>query len=1122
MKTKSHSKNGGFFGSLGRFSARHARSVILMWVVILAISGVLYLTMFSKNMTTVIKFTTQNDSQKAEDIFAEKFPLAAYDLESGLVSSNKYTADDPEFWAYVDGLWAKLGPLREVGAVKDAQYLDPALREGVPLVPPLLEKMVAAINLMLDNSTTSEQLIQASDGLKAAAVEMRAAASQFTDDKLTDGGKQGRDGMLQAAAGADELAGTCLLADGLQKTYNALYPVTQGTPLTAEVREATVAEMKATAARLSAMAAYLEATGPGTADRPTLVSGLKQFGEQGPMLAAMYEAKWAAQLGRDFAVMLTGSDLPSAADVIAVTADMQATGQRLTSIIAYVEANVPDSPTRQTLLDGLNSASSQMNMYGTTVMPILAQALSYIEDPGSGFWGDTAETFLRAALGLARGYIEPQIATAEDGLRQMQEQTGAQIGQVNDGIATLKGQLSMQLPTAVDGIAQAQAGIDLANGLISTDRQSCQFIVKMSPDKDEAASYVFDLRDAILTGTGKGVDPETTFEEDGFRVRMIGMSNTQQDMQDVALSDLKKSMIIAVPIALVVLFVVFGTLGAAVLPIVLALVVIVVALGVCAIVGTWIQIAFAIQNIVALLGLSLGIDHALFLAYRYREERRKGRDKIEAIAKANASAGHAIFWAGVVVIISFLGIMFIPCSMHQSLGVGAFTVLFVIIPASLTLLPALLSVLGNGFDFGRLPWQKRLTDPLPPETEGSKDIWHWITRPSLRAPIISFVLGTALLLLVIWPYTKMRLSYTSVESLPPDSVSRSGLDAIKQAGFPDYATMPVNIAIDGYDKPAVRAQAEELFAEMEASGQFYMNIPLFVNEEGTVAWKMSTFLQSPFTPEAADLIRDLRSDYIGDRFETAGGAAHVAGQTAFTVDFLKINEDYMDPILSMVLVLRFLLLMVAFRAILISVFLTVLSVLSLYAGYGMVVWVFQEGNTLGIYQKISGIDPYVPFMLMCGLLGISMDFLVFMASRVRERYDQNGGVVPEAVLHSFRRTGFVIMGVAAVMVVVFFAFSISKILTVSELGFGMAIAMVVDGTLVNFLMSPSVMKILGKWLWWWPSWLNWVPDWRSHPGDDEVAPEENVFGPYYRPSGVPGYAAADSAEDGSAQPHWRS
>ncbi len=1118
MKTKPHSKdNGGFFGALGLWSARHARTVIMLWVVLLIVSVILYLTMFSKNMTTVIKFTTVNDSQAAENIFAQDFPFAARSLENLVISSNKYTTDQPEFWAYVDDIYVnKLANLREQGVVLDAQYADPVMRDWMPLVPEALQDMLAAAEAVIAGAP-SEELLALSDGLRAKSESLRAKAMSFPAGNIAQAGQMALVQGGQAVDGTAEISAMLILVDSLNKVYDALYPMTQGGFLTKEVRDAKVLEMMAMVDRLSEMKAYLEATGPGTSDRAQVLTGIAQLAEQGPLLAAMYEAKWMAQLGVSMVDTLTAPELPSVATVDGLIMEMQETAARLTTIIAYIEQNVPQSDLRDTTLAQLRGGASQFQTYGTAVMPILSKALALAE--GGGFWGSAAETVLRIGLNLAAPYISSMKATAQDGLDQIVEQTNAQIGQVIEGRALVPTMLEQNLPTLRAAPQMLIDGMAMIEGLKGPNKDATLFIVHLDPDKDEAAKHVFELREAVLTGNGKGVG-EDSFAADGFRVRMIGMSNTQQDMQDVALDDLKKSMIVAVPIALVVLFVIFGTLGAAMLPIALSLVVIVISLGICAILGTWVQIAFAIQNIVALLGLALGIDHALFLAYRYREERRKGRDKLQAIARASATAGHAIFWAGVVVIISFLGIMFIPCSMHRSLGLGAFVVLFVIMPASLTLLPALLSVLGNGFDFGRLPWQKRLTDPLPPETADQKDIWHWVLSPSIRAPIISFVLGTALLFLVIWPYTKMKLSYTSVESLPPDSVAKSGLLAMEQAGIPPQAMAPINIAITGYDKPAVRAETEALVADLKATGDFFTTIPVFVNDDGTVAWKMLSFNEDPFRPEAADLIRDLRSDYIGNRFKAAGGSAHVAGQTAMTVDFLKINEDYMDPILSMILVLRFFLLMLAFRAIMISVFLTVLSVLSLYAGYGAVVWVFQGGHGFGLYQSITGIDPYVPFFLMCGLLGISMDFLVFMASRVRERFDQNGGVVTEAMLHSFRRTGFVILGVAAVMVVVFFAFSISKILTVSELGFGMAIAMVVDGTLVNFLLSPAVMKILGRWLWWWPSWLNWLPDWRAHAGSDEVEPWENVFSPLYRPAGVPGYASADS-DDPPTQPHWR-
>ncbi len=1118
MKTKTNSDNGGFFADLGRYCARHALSVVMLWGVLFLIAVVLYLTMFSKNMTTTIKFTTGLDSQLAENLFADRFPYAARSLETCVISSNRYTTDQPEFWNYVDNLWTqKLAALREQGVVLDAQYNDPVMREWMPMVPAVLEDMAAAARAVL-NGAPSEELIARSDRLKAASTALRAKAQTFQPEALSFAGNQALIQGGQAVDGSAEIAGTLLFADAIEKVYGALYPMTQGEYLTAEVREAKVAEMKAMVARLSEMGAYLEATGPGTADRPTMLDGIKQFSEQGPLLAAMYEAKWASQLGIRLVDALTAPQLPTVAEVDALVVDMQDTAARLTSVIAYIEQNVPQSDLRDSTLAQLRSGASQYQMFGATLMPILSKALALAE--GDSIFSGPAEAVLKFGLSLASGYMNGMKATAQNGLAQIQEQTNAQIGQVVEGRVYLHGMLTTNLPTLEAAPQMLKDGMAMIEGTISPDKNAIIFIMQLSPDKDEAAKHIYALRDATLTGDGKGIDPNTTYEADGFRVRMIGLSNQNQDMQDVALNDLVKSLSIAVPISLVILFMVFGTLGAALLPLVLSVMVIVIALGVCALLGLWVQVAFAIQNIVALLGLALGIDHALFIAYRYREERRKGRDKMAAIARANSTAGHAIFWAGVVVIISFLGIMIIPSSMHRSLGIGAFTVLFVIIPASLTLLPAMLSLLGNGFDFGRLPWQKRITDPLPVEDEQKKDFWHWITRPAMVAPIISFILGTALLAVVISPYFKMKLSYTSVEALPPDSVSKSGLMAIEQANFPVFGIFPLNIAISGYDKPLVKAETAALIAEMQASGQFYTTVPIMVNEEGDVAYKMATLLQNPFTEEAADVVRHLRSDMIGDRFKAIGGEAHVAGAVPMFVDFYKINADYMDPILLFILGLRLLLLFFAFRSVLVSVFLTVASVLSLYAGYGMIVWVFQGGHGFGIYQKVAGIDPYTPFFLMCGLLGISMDFLVFMISRVRERYDQTGNP-PEAIMHAFRRVGFVVMGAAAVMAVIFFAFSISKILTVAELGFGMTIAMLVDATLVNFLMSPAVLKILGKWMWWWPSWLNWAPDWRAHPGTDEVAPEENVFSPDYRPAGVPGYAAAD-LEEVPPHPTWRS
>jgi putative drug exporter of the RND superfamily len=1076
------SNKGSFFEGLARNCANHPWRVVMIWAMLLAIALALFLTIFNKNMTTATEFTTDTDSRKSENLFKQRFPQAGYKQENCVITSNTYTADDPEFWTYVDGLWARLGNLRDREIVKDVQYYDPVLREGVPLVPPVLEQMVAAMQLILEGYPTSEQLLQASDALKASGAELRAAAYAFPADSVTGNGEMGLEGMLQAADGADEIAGTLLLADALQKTYDALLPVTQGAVLTNDVREATVTDLKAMATRLSAAAASLEATGPGTADRPTLVSGLRQFGEQGPMLAAMYEAKYAAQLGRDFAVMLTSDNLPTAAAVNAVVVDMQATGTRLTAMIAYVEQTVPDSETRQTLLDGLYSAADQMNMYGTTVMPILARAIEYAE---TGYWGDAAEAVLKAGLGMAKGFMQQQIATAEDGLRQMQEQTGAQIGQVADGIATLQGQFSTQLPTAIEGLRAARDGMMQAAGLVSTDGHTALFVINMSENGDEAAKYILEVRQVVLTGNGIGIDPETSFE-DGFRVRMVGGTNVSRDMQDVAFSDLTKSLVVAIPIALVVLLLVFGALGAALLPIVLSLVSIMVALGIAAVVGTWVPLNFAIENIVFMLGLAVGIDHALFFAYRYREERRKGHDKIEAIARSGAAASHAIFYAGIIVAIALFGILMIPCNMHRSLAMGAIMVVAVLTPATITLLPAVLSLIGNGFDFGRLPWQKRMTDPLPPHTEG-RGFWHWVTLPAMKAPVISFVLAAMVVAACIWPRFSMKLGYSYVDTLPPNCVSRSGYDAMMEAGYPNMLVAPLEIAISGYDQPAVRAETEALVEELEASGDFVTAVPLAVNEKGDVAWKRVFLNMDPFTEEASDTVRALRNDYIGDNFKDAGGAAYVSGYGAFNNDFVDTTANYTTPVLVFVMGLSLVLLLVAFRSVLLAVILSAFNLASVYAAYGMVVFVFQGGHNLGLpYTRISGIDAYVPIFLLCGLLAISMDYFVFMVARVRERYGQTENL-SDAIPFAFRRSGLVVLGAAAVMLVVFMAFSISKIVIVAELGFGMFAAILLDATVITLVLSPATMRLLGKWYWWWPSWLAWVPDLRARPAN-EVEP----------------------------------
>lgn len=1381
------SSKGSFFERLARKCAQRPGIVIIIWIMLLAIGAALFATVFTRNMTTVTEFTTDTDSKKADDLFKERFPQAAYKVENAVITSDTYTADDPEFWAYVDGLYAKLQPLRDSGVVKGVQYYDQALREGLPLMPGMLQQMVDAMELALDEESTTADLAQAAANLQASAARIREVANGLTDD-LTAAGETAKDGMLEAADGAEELAGSLLLGDALQKLHDALAPIVEEKAMTEAVLRATVADLqgtaptlrtaadalvasgpgssarpvlisglrdtangleevaglywlrdgiiktdnalkpvandeiitpealratvtllRGTAPELRAAATALEATGPGTPgeretliqglrdtangleevaglywlrdgiiktynslkpivygqtittetcrataqmlnstapelrtaaallvasgpgtveERPTLIDGLLQtadgleevgglywlndgltksynalkplaYGDNltdeirdttttllwntapemraaandleaaGPgtsaraelvsgirqsadgleELAGVYELKNCAQKGLEFANLLVPDPYPSQASVDAGIDEMYVTLDRLQDAIARLEATGPGTVDRPDLIDGLNQAVDELEAYTpqaellrtplflwftiTFMQGTIQDQRDTAQDGLDQIQGQAAGNIGQVEDGLAQirtqctdnfGTVEAgliqltmqcrdNLAVTADGLEQLRTQCSDQIGTVAAGVTQMQTQFTDQLPTARAGVEQAKSGAEQAAGLVSPDRRTALFAISMSEDADEAASHITELRKAVLTGNGIGLGTGSFVE--GFRVRMVGNSNVSRDMQDVAMSDLMKSLSVAIPIALIVLILLFGTLAAAMLPLVLSIISIIVALGIAAVVGIWMPLTFAIENIVFMLGLALGIDHALFLAYRYREERQKGRNKVDAVAKSGATAGHAMFYAGFIVVIALFGIFMIPCNMHKSLALGAIIVVAVIAAASITLLPAILSLIGNRFDFGRLPWQKRITDIEQPRTAEGTGFWHWITRPAMKFTVASLVICAAIIIVCTTPMFHMRLGYSYVDTLPSSCVSKSGFDAMIEAGYPPFLVAPLEIAIDGYDKPEVKAETDAMIQRLNDDGGFITAVPLEVNDTGDVAWKRVFLDMDPFTAEASDKVKQLRNESIGESFTDAGGRAHVTGYGAFNNDFVAVTENYTTPVLIFVLGLSLLLMLVAFRSVLFAVVCTIFNLLSVYAAYGLVVFIFQDGHGFGLYKQIQGIDAYVPIFLLCGLFGISMDYFVFVMSRNRERYDETGNM-SEAIMYSFRRTGLVVLGAAAVMLVVFFAFSISQIVIVAQLGFGLVVAVLIDATLITLVMSPATMKLLGKWFWWWPSALNWFPDLRAKPASDEAAPDGVGEGTSegQEPSERLGYAA------GSSPPHW--
>jgi RND superfamily putative drug exporter len=313
------------------------------------------------------------------------------------------------------------------------------------------------------------------------------------------------------------------------------------------------------------------------------------------------------------------------------------------------------------------------------------------------------------------------------------------------------------------------------------------------------------------------------------------------------------------------------------------------------------------------------------------------------------------------------------------------------------------------------------------------------------------------------------------------------LDVLSEEFTPSLLA-PVQIVIDGYDRQEVRDQTQALQQQLAADADFRV-LPIEVNQEGDVALMTVLLKGDPFASAATDSIYKLRHEYIGESFERIDARALVTGFTAFNDDFFKITREYTGIVFGFVLGLSFLLLMVAFRSVVIPLTSIIMNLLSVGAAYGLIVLVFQKGIGADLFgfQRIDSIDAWIPLFLFCILFGLSMDYYVFLLSRIREHYDKTGDNT-ESVAFGIRTTAGLITGAALIMLTVFIAFSRGQVAILQEMGFGLAMAVVMDATIVRVILVPSVMRLLGRRNWYFPSWLRWIPDVRVEPPSEEQEP----------------------------------
>ena len=595
--------------------------------------------------------------------------------------------------------------------------------------------------------------------------------------------------------------------------------------------------------------------------------------------------------------------------------------------------------------------------------------------------------------------------------------------------------------------------------MVSEDRRTTIMAAELAGEFQKSADHADDLRGAVERA-----------RTPGFSTQLFGPSSLNDDFIKASEDNLANGEKYGIPAALIVLVVVFGAVVAALLPILIGIAAIAIAFGLVAVVGQIAPFSFFVTSMISMMGLAVGIDYSLFFVSRYREERHRGLDKLAAIEASGGTAGRAVFFSGMTVVLALVGMLLIPNTIFRSLAGGAIFVVLIAVMASMTLLPALLGLLGDNIN--RLRIHRRRADAAA----RSGGFWDVVTRAVMRRPVASLLLGVSVLIVPAVFWTQMHTGFAGVSTLPESFESKKGFEALAK-DFSGGLSSPVEVVIDGpADDQAVQAGVQRLQASLDTD-PFLGPSQVEVNPARDLTVVSAPLKGDPASDAAVEAIERVRDDYVPEAFPDESTAKVVTGgETAFNKDFFEITSEYMPLIFAFVLGLSFVLLTVAFRSVVVPLKAILLNLLSVAAAYGLIVLVFQKGvgNDLFGFQKVEAIEAWLPLFLFSVLFGLSMDYHVFLLSRVREHYDQTGDNT-ESVAYGLRTTAGIITGAALIMVAVFGAFAAGELVSFQQMGFGLAAAVLIDATIVRSVLVPASMKLLGTRNWYLPRWLEWLP-----------------------------------------------
>ena len=624
-------------------------------------------------------------------------------------------------------------------------------------------------------------------------------------------------------------------------------------------------------------------------------------------------------------------------------------------------------------------------------------------------------------------------------------------------------------------------------GLVSADGSTARIVGRISGDK----ARVTPLLAPILP-----ILHDAQLAHPGLAIHAVDGTWINDDINTLIADGLDASLRLTIPLTFLILLVAFGAIVASVVPLVLAITSLIAAFG---ILGIYSRIVGPVSpnatQLIVLIGLAVAVDYSLFMITRFRVERRAGRDRAKAIEVSSSTAGRAVFFSGLAVMISLAGLITLGVSLFTSMAIGTISVVFVSVVGSLTFLPATLSILGDRVNAGRpSTWLPRLAAALPigPLHRWGRSALAWLDRRAagqegsgfwgrmvtwvMARPVPMAVLSTALLLALASPVLHLRTGITDITAFPASIDGVAGIRLLNEK-WPQGTDLTLDVVVTNADQPVTKAAIDRLKTDALTIAGLSEPVTVTPSHDGKVA--MVSFTMGGDQNDEANraIVRQARSRLVPAILAGLPDVRIlVSGHAAFTVDITKTYADGIPVIFAFVLGLSFLLMLVAFHSIVIPIKAILLNLLSAAAAYGVLVLVFQDGvlaSPLGISPS-GVIESWVPLFIFTILFGLSMDYHLFILTRIKEARDRGLPSRP-AVAKGISVTAGVITSAASIMVVVFAVFIGLKFVFIQQLGLGLAVAVFIDATLIRSVLLPASMTLLGDWNWWMPRFLDWIP-----------------------------------------------